>query len=271
MTNLVGANASLALFKAEIKKVWSRPILELAVVLIALISVSAIPTLVQIDVQSESQSAFQLMVISGVSDIMTQQMLPLVILCAILMSLSFARDYEQGLMQAVLSLPISRTSLFILKFLAVILPLTFLSWGFILFFSILNYYSNLFLVIQFAMFALPITFLTLMFYGGIATLVSLVLKRTIPSALTAMLTGFFFWFITILNTEAIGNMADYLALTPYKAPLVLLDRAMGLSYPAGTLENSLPLWTFAVLTLFYACIFVFPTYFYFSRRFEVRE
>jgi ABC-type transport system involved in multi-copper enzyme maturation permease subunit len=271
MANFAGANASLALFKAEMKKVWSRPILELTVVLIALISVSAIPTLVQIGVQSESQSAFQLLVISGVSEIMTLQMLPLVIICTILMALSFARDYEQGLMQAVLSLPISRSSLFTLKFLAVIIPLTVLSWGLTLFFSILNYYLNLSLVIQFALFALPITFLSLMFYGGIATLVSLVLKRTIPAALTSMLAGFFFWFITILNTKAIGNIAEYLALTPYKAPLVLLDRAIGLSYPAGTLENNLPLWTFAILTLFYACIFVFPTYVYFSRRFEVRE
>jgi len=187
------------------------------------------------------------------------------------MSLSFARDYEQGLMQSMLSLPISRTSLFTMKFLAVILPLTFLSWGFVIFFSILNYYSNLFLVIQFVIFALPIALLALMFYGGLATIVSLVIKRTIPSALTAMLTGFFFWFITTLDTQAIGNTAEYLALTPYKTPLVLLDRTMGVIFPPGSLEISLPIWVFVTLTLIYASIFVLLSFVYFVRRFEVRE
>lgn len=273
MVNLAGVNSSLALFKAEAKKIWSRPILELAVILIALISVSSIPTLIQIEAQSKSQLAFQSMVVNGISAIMTSQMQPLIILCSILMSLSFARDYEQGLMQSMLSLPISRTSLFTMKFLAVILPLTFLSWGFIIFFSILNYYSNLFLVIQFAIFALPIAFLSLMFYGGLATLVSLVIKRTIPSALTAMLAGFFFWFITTLDTQTIGNIAESLALTPYKAPLVLLDRTIGVrfKYLPGTLENSLPVWIFVTLTFIYASIFVLLSFVYFVRRFEVRE
>ena len=263
--------ASLPLFKTELKKVWSRPILELAVILIALISVSGIPTLVQISVQKESQFTFQSLVINGVSNILTLQMLPLIILCAILMSLSFARDYEQGLMQSLLSSPIPRSSLFAIKFLAVIVPLTLLSWGFLFFFTILNYYSNSFFVIQIAIFALPIFFLSLMFYGGIATLVSLIIKRTIPSVLTALLAGFFFWFITTLNTDTIGRIAEYLSLTPYKAPIVVLNRTIGLSYPVETLENSLPLWIFIALTVIYACIFVFPTYFYFTRRFEVRE
>ncbi|MEM2081122.1 MAG: ABC transporter permease subunit [Candidatus Bathyarchaeia archaeon] len=271
MANSTGAKAILALFKAELQKDWNTPILEFAVILMTLISISAIPTLVKISVQNDAYSTFRLMVINGVSDIVTSQMLPLIMLCAILMALSFARDYEQGLMQSLLSSPISRTSLFILKFLAVILPLTALSWGFLIFFLILSYYSNVSLVLEFSIIALPIIFLALMFYGGIATLASLVIKRAIPSVLTAMSAAFFFWFITTLKTEIIGSIAEYLALTPYKAPLVLLNRIIGLSYPVGTLENGLPLWTFAALTLFYACIFVFPTYVYFIRGFEVRD
>ncbi|WNZ29196.1 MAG: ABC transporter permease [Candidatus Bathyarchaeota archaeon] len=264
-------NSSLAFFKAEVKKVWSRPILELAVVLLAVISFSGIQTLVWVGAQSQSQLGFQELIVNGVSAIMSRQMQPLIILCSILMSLSFARDYEQGLLQSMLSLPISRSSLFATKFLAVILPLTFLSWGFILFFSMLNYYSNPVLVIQFSIVALPIAFLSLLFYGGLATLISLMLKRTIPSALTAMLAGFFFWFITTLDTQTIGNTAGFLFLTPYKAPLVLLDRTIGVRYPPGSFESSLPIWIFATLTVIYALILVFPSFVYFVRRFEVRE
>lgn len=271
MVNLQKVKTGSALLGIEMKKVWSRPILELSVILIALMSVSAIQTLNIIIIPSEAQSIFQSMVNNGVSNIMDLQMLPLIIVCSILISLSFARDYEQGLMQSLLSSPISRAKLYTIKLVAVLLPLTFLSWGFVFLFSALNYYSDFFVVIQSNLFVLPITFLSLMFYGGIATFVSLVIKRTIPSALTAMLAGFFFWFITTLNTDSIGSIADYLVLTPYKAPLVLLGRINGLSYPVGTIENSLPLWNLAFLVFFYAVIFVFPTFLYFTRRFEVRE
>lgn len=264
-------NSSFAFFKAEMKKVWSRPILELAVILIAIISFSAISTLVWVGAQSQSQLEFQTLVVNGISAILNRQMQPLIILCSILMALSFARDYEQGLLQSMLSLPISRSSLFATKFLAVIIPLTFLSWGFIILFSMLNYYSNPVLVIQFSIIALPIAFLSLLFYGGLATLISLILKRTIPSALTAMLAGFFFWFITTLNTQTIGNTAGFLSLTPFKAPLVLLDRTIGVQGLPGSLESSLPIWIFVTLTTIYAIILVFPSFIYFVRRFEVRE
>ena len=261
----------LVLFGAEMKKVWNRPILELTIVLLGLISVSSIQTLTQISVSTEATVAFQSLVVNGVSGIITQQMLPLIILCSILMSLSFARDYEQGLMQTLLSSPVSRASFFIAKFIAVILPLACLAWGFVVFFIALNYYSNIFLVLQFTAMAFPFILLSLFFFGSIAALVSLAIKRTIPSALTCMLIGLFFWFITTLTYDTIGTIANYLVLTPYKAPLITLDRLIGINYSAETVAGSLPAWNFAFLTLLYACIILFPTYLYFTRRFEIRE
>jgi ABC-type transport system involved in multi-copper enzyme maturation permease subunit len=263
------------LFKAEVRKAWSFPILEFAVGFVALVAINRVPALLDVALQSEFQSSFNSWVADALSSNITSQMLPLVILCGILVSLSFARDYEQGLMQTLLSSPVSRASVFIIKFLAVVIPLTLISWVVTLLILVLNFYSDaatVFTVIQFATVALPITFLALTFYAGLATLIALTIKRTIPTVLTSILLGFSAWFITELNTDAIGGIANYLALTPYRAPLVSLGRTLGLTYsPPDALENVLPTWNFIGLTVFYALVFVIPMYLYFTRRFEVRE
>jgi len=264
----------LTLFKAEVRKAWSRPIFELAVVLAGLFSLNSVGTLFEIIPIVRFESTVNSIITDALVLNMKTQMLPLAIICAILVSLSFARDFEQGLMQTLLSLPMSRSSLFIVKFLAVVVPLTFLSWGLTVFFISLNFYhsaTTLLVVIQQTAWALPLTFLALTFYGGLATMISLALKKTIPSALPTMLTVFFIWFITTLTPGSIGGLADYIVFTPFKAPLVTLGRVLGVRYPPGALENSLPAWGFLALTVFYALMFLVPTYLYFIRRFEVRE
>jgi ABC-type transport system involved in multi-copper enzyme maturation permease subunit len=276
--NLTSFKTSLALFRAEVKKAWGFPILELAVGFVALVSIPTINPLLEATLPNAFQSSFNSLVAETLTMNINSQMLPLTILCGILISLSFARDYEQGLMQTVMSSPVSRSSIFIIKFLAVIIPLTLTSWAVTLLLLVLNFYSDaaaVFTVIQITAWALPITLLALMFYGGLATLTALAIKRTIPAALTSMLLGFSFWFITTLKPESIGDIANYLALTPYKAPLVALSRIFEVPImppaPPEALENVLPAWNFLGLTVFYALVFVIPMYLYFTRRFEVRE
>lgn len=266
---------NFALFKAELRKVWGFPILELAVGLMALISISNVSSLHKIVLQPILHSEFNSMIVDAAYTTSDSLLLPLGLLCSILMALSFARDYEQGLMQTLLSSPVSRSSLFIIKFLAVIVPLVFLSWGFTTLIMVLNFYLDtaaLFTILGVTAWILPFMLLALMFYGGLATLIALAIRRTIPSALTVMIVSFFLWFVTTLKESAIGDLANYLSLTPFKAPLVSLGRILGAQFrPINTLENTLPGWNFIVLAIVYALIFVIPTYLYFRRRFEVRE
>lgn len=262
------------LLKAELQKVWGRPIFELTLGLVFLISLNSVSTLFEIATQSGLQSKFTTLVTESLVDIMSFQMLPLVLFCGLIVSLSFARDYEQGQMQTLLSLPVSRASLFAVKFVAVVVPLTLVSWGVTLFVVLLNFYStaaNNLVVIQSAAWVLPITFLAVMFYAGLAVVISLALKRTIPSVLTTLITGFFVWFVSMLRVEIIGDIANYLVFTPYKAPTVALGRVLGMRYPEAGLENALPAWGFLVLIVFYALVFLVPAYLYFTRKFEVKE
>jgi ABC-type transport system involved in multi-copper enzyme maturation permease subunit len=265
---------NLAFFKAEMTKAWNKPTLEFAVGILTLISITSVTTLVKIVEQSHYQSSFQSMVADAISKTMSTQLLPLTIFCGVLVSMSFARDYEQGLMQTLLSLPISRKTIFTVKFLAILIPLTFISWGLMVFALTITFYSNLtavLTILQLAIWALPMIFLALMFYGGIATLVSLTLRRTIPAVLTAMLAGFFVWYITTLKDETIGTIANYICLSPYEAPKVGLNRMLEIPYPSNTLESILPGWSFVIITLFYALAFLVPMYLHFTRRFELRE
>jgi ABC-type transport system involved in multi-copper enzyme maturation permease subunit len=269
---------SLELFKAEVKKAWGFPILELAVGFVALVSIPTIQPLLEAALPVAFQNRFSSLVAQALLGNINSQMLPLTILCGILISLSFARDYEQGLMQTLLSSPVPRSAVFIIKFLAVVIPLTLVSWAVTLLLLVLNFYADaaaVATVIQITAWALPVTLLALMFYGGLATLTALAIKRTIPAALTSMLLGFFFWFITTLKTESIGDLANYLALTPYKAPIVTLSRIFDVPImppaPPEALENILPAWNFLALTVFYALVLVIPMYLYFTRRFEIRE
>ncbi len=264
---------NLTLLKAELQKVWSRPIFELTLGLVFLISLNSTSTLFEIATQSDLQSKFSTLVAESFVNIMSFQMLPLVLFCGLIVSLSFARDYEQGQMQTLLSLPVSRASLFAVKFAAVVIPLALVSWGVTVFVVLLNFSTaaNNLVVIQSAAWALPITFLAVMFYAGLAVVISLALKRTIPSVLTTLITGFFVSFVTTLRVEVIGDIANYLVFTPYKAPTVALGRVLGMRYPEAGYENALPAWGFLVLIVFYALLLLVPAYLYFTRKFEVKE
>ena len=137
---------------------------------------------------------------------------------------------------------------------------------------LINYAAaNGLLVLQVTFWALPITFLAIMFYAGLASLIAMVLKKTIPAVLTSVIMGFILSFVSELKTEVIGAIADYLVFTPYKAPLVTLERVLDIKNPEPGLEMSLPPWGFFLLIVFYAVVFLVPTYLHFTKRFEVKE
>jgi ABC-type transport system involved in multi-copper enzyme maturation permease subunit len=266
-------NFDWTLLKADMRKVWSSPTFELAVGLVFFMSITQVQTLFQITAVSSLGSAFNAVMTDALIRIVSSQMTPLVIISGILMSLSFARDYEQGLMQTLLSLPVSRTSVFAVKFVAVVLPLTLLSWGITLFIMLMNYFTaaNGLQVLQVTFWALPVTLFAVMFFAGLASLIALLLKKTIPAVLTSVIMGFILSFISTLRPEVIGALADYLVFTPYKAPLVTLERVLGITKHDPGLEMSLPPWGFFLLIVFYAVVFLVPAYFYFTKRFEVKE
>ena len=272
--NMLIVKTDWELFKAELRKVWSFPILELTLGLVALISITSIMTVQEIVLQKNFQAVLTSNIVSSLSSVLNQQILFLGLISGILISLSFARDYEQGLMQTLLSSPISRSTLFLVKFLAVVLPLTIVVWGINSLTIFLNYYSDtatLFTILGIVVWALPFMFLAFMFCSGLATLVALTVKRTIPSALVIMAITFLTWFMIQLRSETVGRLADYVALTPFKAPFIALGHIVGTKYPYGTIEANLPAWIFVVLSIVYALIFLIPMYLYFTRRFEIRE
>jgi ABC-type transport system involved in multi-copper enzyme maturation permease subunit len=264
-------NFDLTLLMADMRKVWSRPTFELAVGLVFFMSITRVNTLFQV---SSGSAGFYSVITETLVGLTSTQMLPLVILSGILVSLSFARDYEQGLMQTLLSLPVSRTSIFAVKFVAVVLPLTLISWVLTLFIIVMNYFTaeSAVLVFQLSFWALPVTLFAVMFYAGLASLIALALKKTITSTLVTVLAGFFVWFITTLTSDVLGPIADYFVFSPYAAPLWALKRLFGtrpMSEPG--LEMNLPPWGFFVLIIFYALVFLVPSYLYFTKWFEVKE
>ncbi len=272
--------AGLALLKAELGKVWARPILEITVALMAVMATYLVQPITRVVSHSDFSVTLQSVVAENVSSVVSSLMLPLVVMCAVLMSLSFARDYESGLMQSILSAPVSRKMLFTVKFFAVVLPLALLTWIFTTFFVGLTFYSSPWLVLQFSLFALPVAFLFLMLCGSIGVLVALIVKRTIPAVLTAFLVNFALWYPTTIITGIAfirGDFfANYLCLTPYKGALVFLDKLLGtepkiLPDYAYALELSLSAVDFGALLIVSVCILVIPLFVYFSRRFEICE
>jgi hypothetical protein len=86
-----------------------------------------------------------------------------------------------------------------------------------------------------------------------------------------MILGFLMYFVTTLRTEAIGSLANYLAVTPFKAPLVGLGKLVGIVYANNTLESTLPTGSFLAIALIYSLLLLIPMFLYFTRRFEIRE
>jgi len=277
----MSVRVGLTLLKAEIGKVWGRPILEVTVSLMAVLTIVSVQPITQIVNHSEFSTIFQSAITGSVSATVASLMLPCIIMCAVLMALSFARDYESGLMQSLLSVPVSRKLFFTVKFVAVILPLALLTWGLTTFFVGLTFYSNPWLVLQLSFYALPVSLLSLIFCGGLGVLVALAVKRTIPAVLTSLLANFSIWYPTTMSTQQLlrngVGYANYLCLTPSNGVLVFLDRLLGV-IPIGlspqitdALEYTLPASSFAILLIFYACILIIPLFVYFSRRFEICE
>ena len=276
----MSGRVGLALLKAEVGKVWARPILEVTVALMAVMATFLVQPITKIVSHSNFSVLIQSIMAENVSSVVSSLMLPLVVMCAVLMSLSFARDYESGLMQSILSAPVSRKMFFTVKFFAVVLPLALLTWIFTTFFVGLTFYSSPWLVLQLSLFALPVAFLFLMFCGSIGALVALVVKRTIPAVLTAFLVNFALWFPTTIITEVAFKegaiYANYLCLAPYNGALVFLDKSLGIvpkisSDYAGALELSLSAVDFGALLIVYVSILVVPLFVYFWRGFEICE
>jgi ABC-type transport system involved in multi-copper enzyme maturation permease subunit len=276
----VSQDAKLALLKTELRRVWGFPVLELASGFLAFLAVTMIYTLQEISIQSQAQDTFNRIVVNAVYNTMSAQFLPIGLFCGILVALSFARDYEQGLMQTLLSSPLSRSTVFIVKFVAVTVPLTLLTWGITMFMVTLNYslgVATVSLLLEVAAASLLTTFLAVFFFGGLATFVALTVKRTIPTTLATMMLGFLLYFVTSLRSETIGSLANYTAVTPFKASLLGLgkllgaDTSMAVSLAEGTLETSVPTVGFLAIVLLYGLALVVPMYLYFTRRFEVRE
>jgi len=272
--------AKLALLKTELRRVWGFPILELAAGFLALIAVTTIYTLQEITIPSAAQATFNGIVVNAVYDTMSTQLLPIGLFCGILVALSFAKDYEQGLMQTLLSSPLSRSTVFIVKFVAVTVPLTLLTWGITVFMIALNYSlggATVSLLLQVAAASLLTTFLSVFIFGGLATLIALTVKRTIPTALVTMTLGFLMYFVTTLRAETIGSLANYIAVTPFKASLLGLSKLLGadsarvVGLAENTLESSVPAIGFLAIALVYVLALLVPMYLYFTRRFEVRE
>jgi ABC-type transport system involved in multi-copper enzyme maturation permease subunit len=270
--------ANLALLKTEIRRVWGFPVLELAVGFLAFIAVTTVYTLHEIVNQSKAQAAFNGVVVDAVYGTMSAQLLPIGLFCGILVALSFAKDYEQGLMQALLSSPLSRSTVFIVKFVAVTVPLTLLTWGITMFMITLNYSlggATVSLLLQVAAATLLTTFLVVFFFGGLATLIALTVKRTIPTALVTMMLGFLMFFVTTLRAETIGSLANYIAVTPFKASLLGLGKLLGadsarvVGLAENTLETSVSAIGFLAIVLVYVLALLVPMYLYYTRRFEV--
>ena len=262
------------LLKAELQKVWTRPIFELALVLVFFLAVGNSSTLFEITTQSRLQSTMILVVSNFLVTNFTYQLLPLALFSGLLVSLSFAQDYEQGLIQTLFSLPVSRPSIFIVKFVAIVVPLTLLSWGSTFVIMFINFQSTEALstmLFQLTAYVLPITFLTIMVYAGLGAIVSLIVKRTTKAAFISILMGLFLSFISQLEERTIGALAKYMVFTPFKAPTVTLSRLVGMRYAEDAIEKSLPAWGFFVLILFYALVFLVPAYLYFTKKFEVEE
>jgi len=273
-------DAKLALLKTEVRRVWGFPVLELVVGFLAFIAVTTIYALQEITIQSKAQAIFNGLVVDSVYDTMSAQLLPIGLFCGILVALSFARDYEQGLMQTLLSSPLSRSTVFIVKFVAVTVPLTLLTWGVTMFMITLNYSlggATVSLLLQVGATSLLTTFLSVFFFGGLATLIALTVKRTIPTVLATMMIGFLMYFVTTLRAETIGSLANYIAVTPFKASLLGLGKLLGadsmrvVGLAENTLETSVPAIGFLAIALVYVLALVTPMYLYFTRRFEVRE
>ncbi len=272
--------AKLVLLKTEVRRVWGFPVLELVVGFLAFIAVTTIYALQEITSQSEAQAIFNGLVVDSVYDTMSAQLLPIGLFCGILVALSFARDYEQGLMQTLLSSPLSRSTVFIVKFVAVTVPLTLLTWGVTMFMITLNYSlggATVSLLLQVGATALLTTFLSVFFFGGLATSIALTVKRTIPTVLATMMIGFLMYFITTLRAETIGSLANYIAVTPFKASLLGLGKLLGadsmraVGLAENTLETSMPAIGFLAIALVYVLALMIPMYLYFTRRFEIRE
>lgn len=258
------------LIKAELEKIWARPIFEVTVGLILLACAGSTMQLVYLIPQNRFQELFFSGIAYLVILIVDQLGFYLGLICSILVTLSFSRDYELGLLQTLMSLPVSRRSIIAIKFIAIVVPLTISAWGILIFLLGLNFYYELAILLQIALPALAILFIATSFFYCVATLISLTIKRTLPSVLVSLSLALVL-FVLSKSPRMIGNFTLYAPLT---APVMILSRIwdVRIYYQLSLAAEFLPsAWFFLSLTLIYCLVPIAFAYFYFTRVFEVSE
>lgn len=252
----------MELLKAEFGKSWRRPILELAVVLVAVIAVGAAENKVFIrKLDNPNVDLFEEMANTAVVSFSWLELLTGVI-CSILTALSFARDYDQGLIQTLPSLHISRERLFLTKLIAIVVPLTVISWGYTAFSLGLNYYFAPAGLLKIILLELFMSYVTLVLYFGIASTVFLTIRRRVPSAIASSI---------IVIVLFILSFKEYVWYSPYQAPMTFLAKIFNITYLNVPLDPNQPAWIFMSLMISYAIASTLVPYMFFTRYLEVRE
>jgi len=259
-----------SLLKAETERVWSRPVLELTSILVFLLSLSVAP-LVSVIPPDRLQAEIFSKIVGFITLYADSLTLFLGLICAVLGTLSFAKDYEQGLLQTLLSLPLSRSLVFVSKLIAVTVPITLIAWVTMVFSLSLSFYFALDIVFRTAFYVLPIIFIISLLSFSLATLISLLAKRILPSILASTASILILFMISNPPMATLGDFR-YLAYTPLRAPVMTLIRVFGESYFGSNVLEALPeTGTLLTLSLTYALVPLFFAFLYFTRKLEIKQ
>lgn len=259
-----------SLLKAEAERVWSRPVLELTLVLVFLLSMSAIQPLISIIPPDRLETEVFSIAADSITLYAETLTLFLSIICAILAALSFAKDYEQGLLQTLLSLPLSRSLIFASKLIAITAPITLLAWATMALSLYLNFYFLPNALIKAILPALPIFFVISLLSYSIATLISLATKRILPSILASSAMVLVLFFVSNPPVGTYGTFG-YIPYTPLKAPVMTLMRVFGESYSSIVIEDLPSTWLLLTLSLTYVFVPLIVSYLFFTRKLEVKQ
>lgn len=264
---------NIEILKAEFRNIWSSLLLEISIITPLFISLIYNPHLFYIFPYKDVNIVIHEIVAIRTTSIFHSTLTFTIIICSVASAISFSKDYERGVLQTLLSLPLSRTEIFLSKILPIIVVSTIIVSISLSVTLILDFHFTMLYILKPICIGFLLALTPLTFFSSLSTFIALLTKRTLASTVISIILSY----ILQISPPVLSPINYYM---PDKIPVFILFKMMsikesshgfysGYGLPLTLLTNAPSIELLLILSLTYSICMMLVTYLYFVKGVEL--
>ena len=265
---------NVEVMKAEFKNIWSSWLLEISIFIPLFSCLIYNPHLFGIFPYEDVGIAIQEMITARTISVFHSALTFMIVICSAVSAISFARDYEKGLLQTLFSLPLSRTEIFLSKMLSIVLVSSIIVSISLTITLILDFYFAVSYLLKPILIGFLMAFAPLFFYFSLSAFIALIIRKTVASTVISIVLSYMLQALP----PALSDINYYM---PDKIPIFMLCKLLGYrstpsfhsgyGLPSTLLANAPSIELLLILLVIYSIGMMTVTYTYFIKKMELAE